>query len=88
MAQLRVLTNHLLVRIKKQKEEVVNGLIIPHSNISMHIDAVVEGVGEKVVGISEGETVIIPSYCGLELTFEKVEYKVIADHDVMAVIKN
>lgn len=87
MAKLKVLTNHLLVQIEKKKEQVVNGLIIPSSNTTMHVDAVVVAVGEAVKGVAEGDTVIIPVYAGLDLEVDKVNYKVICDVEVMVVIE-
>ena len=47
------------------------------------------GTGEKItkLGLKEGETVMFGKYSGEDVTVDDVEYKVLKDEDVLAVLE-
>jgi len=76
-------------------EKTSGGLSLPDSvEKEIKAEGIVLAVGPKVEGISEGDRVIFGKYAGEDLQIgrpeevkEKVDYKLLLDEDVLAIIE-
>lgn len=90
--QLRPLGNRVVVQPLSEEEVTKSGIILPDT-IDKEKKAegkiIAIGDGEKItkLGLKIGDKVIFGKYAGEEVKFEKEEYKILTDEDVLAVIE-
>jgi co-chaperonin GroES (HSP10) len=72
-----VLGNRVLVQPKKKQERTQGGIIIP-LNVNQNLEeAIVLSIGEQVIQISQGDTILYPSGAGIPYEIDGTEYKFI-----------
>ena len=91
--KLKQLGNRVVVQPLSEEETTKSGIILPDT-IDKEKKAegkiVAIGDGEKIVklGLKIGDKVLFGKYAGEEVKVEKMEYKILSDEDVLAVIEN
>jgi chaperonin GroES len=91
--KLKPLGNRVVVQPLSEEETTKSGIILPDT-IDKEKKAegkiVAIGDGEKIVklGLKIGDKVLFGKYAGEEVKVEKMEYKILSDEDVLAVIEN
>lgn len=88
---IQPLGDRVLVKVLETEEVTSSGIVLPDSAKEKKAEAevVALGAGEKVakLNLSVGDTVIIGKYSGDEVEFEKMEYKILKEDEILAVIK-
>ena len=74
-----------------EEETTKSGIILPDTvdkekKAEGKIIAIGEGEKIKVLGLKIGDKVIFGKYAGEEVTVDKIDYKILTDEDVLAVI--
>lgn len=90
--KLKPLGNRVVVEPLTEEETTKSGIVLPDTvdkekKAEGKILAI--GDGEKItkLGLKVGDKVIFGKYAGEEVKVEKVEYKILSDEDVLAVIE-
>ncbi|MFA6255060.1 MAG: co-chaperone GroES [Patescibacteria group bacterium] len=90
--KLKPLGNRVVVQPLTEEETTKSGIILPDTvdkekKAEGKILAI--GSGEKItkLGLKVGDKVIFGKYAGEEVKVEEVEYKILSDEDVLAVIE-
>ncbi|MEA2490180.1 MAG: chaperonin GroES [Acidobacteriota bacterium] len=93
---LRPLYDRIVVKRKEAKEQVRGGIIIPDSAKEKPQEAEVVAVGEGKFGddgkrlkldVKKGDTVLICKYSGTEIKIEDVEYTILREDEVLAIVE-
>ncbi len=80
---IKPLANNILVKLEKSK---TNGLILMQdTNDDVQIVEVIQ-LGKKIDNIDIGSKIIINNYSGVKVNYKKVEYLIIKQDDVLAII--
>lgn len=90
--KLRPLGNRIVVQPLSEEEVTKAGIILPETvdkEKKAEGKVIAIGDGEKIIklGLKVGDKVIFGKYAGEEVKVEKVEYKILSDEDVLAVIE-
>lgn len=90
--KLKPLGDRIVVKPSTEEEVTKSGIIIPDTvekEKKEEGEVVAIGNGEKIskLNLKVGDKVIFGKYSGDEVTLDKVEYKVLKDEDVLAVIE-
>lgn len=90
--KLRPLGNRLVVEPVTEEEVTKSGIVLPDTidkEKKAEGKVVAVGEGEKIskFNLKVGDRVIFGKYAGEEVKLDKVEYKVLSDEDVLAVIE-
>ena len=90
--KLRPLGNRIVVQPLSEEEVTKAGIILPETvdkEKKAEGKVIAIGDGEKItkLGLKVGDKVIFGKYAGEEVKVEKVEYKILSDEDVLAVIE-
>ena len=88
------LSYRVLIKMKEAEETTQSGIILTaNSQEKPQIAEVVEvGPGKKVDGkleemsVKKGDNVIVSKYAGTEVKYEGVEYKIVNQDDILAVV--
>jgi len=90
--KLKPLGNRVVVEPLTEEETTKSGIILPDTidkekKAEGKILAI--GDGEKItkLGLKVGDKVLFGKYAGEEVKVEEVEYKILSDEDVLAVIE-
>ncbi|OGY45286.1 MAG: co-chaperone GroES [Candidatus Buchananbacteria bacterium RIFCSPHIGHO2_01_FULL_39_14] len=90
--KLRPLGNRVVVQPLSEEETTKSGIILPDTvdkekKAEGKILAI--GAGEKIqkLDLKIGDKVLFGKYAGEEVKVEEVEYKILSDEDVLAVIE-
>ncbi len=89
--KLKPLGNRVVVAPLTEEETTKSGIVLP-ATIDKEKKAegsiVAIGDGEKItkLGLQVGDTVIFGKYAGEEVKVENIEYKILTDEDVLAVV--
>lgn len=89
--KLKPLGNRVVVEPFTEEETTKSGIILPDT-IDKEKKAegkiVAIGAGEKIqaLKLKDGDRVLFGKYAGEEVTVDKVDYKILSDEDVLAVI--
>ncbi len=84
---LQPLKDHI-VAIKEQPEEkTASGLVLPPASKEAPAYATVESVGPEVKTIKKGDKIVYKDYSGTTLKINETEYFIIAEEDVLAILK-
>ena len=92
---IKPLSDRVLIKMKEAEETTQSGIILTaNSQEKPQIAEVVEvGPGKKVDGkleemsVKKGDNVIVSKYAGTEVKYEGVEYKIVNQDDILAVVE-
>ena len=94
--KLRPLYDRIVVRRKDVKEQVRGGIIIPDTAKEKPQEAEVIAVGEgkfnedgkrMKLDTKKGDTVLIGKYSGTEIKIDDVEYTILREDEVLAIVE-
>ena len=90
--KLRPLGNRIAVEPITEEEITKSGIVLPDTidkEKKAEGKVVAIGEGEKIakLNLKIGDKVIFGKYAGEEVKVEKIEYKILSDEDVLAVIE-
>ncbi|MDD2807390.1 MAG: co-chaperone GroES [Patescibacteria group bacterium] len=91
--KLKPLGNRIVVEPLTEAETTKSGIILPETvdkEKKAEGKVVAIGDGAKIItrGLKEGDTVLFGKYAGEEVKLGEVEYKILSDDDVLAVVIN
>ena len=92
---IKPLSDRVLIKMKEAEETTQSGIILTaNSQEKPQIAEVVEvGPGKKVDGkleemsVKKGDNVIVSKYAGTEVKYEGVEYKILNQDDILAIVE-
>ncbi len=90
--KLKPLGDRIVVKPSTQEEVTKSGIVLPDTvekEKKEEGEVIAIGSGEKIakLNLKVGDTVIFGKYSGDEVTLADIEYKVLKDEDVLAVIE-
>jgi len=90
--KLKPLGNRIVVEIITEEETTKSGIILPDTvdkEKKAEGKVLAIGDGEKItkLGLKAGDKVLFGKYSGEEVKVEEVEYKILSDEEVLAVIE-
>lgn len=90
--KLKPLGDRIVVKPVTQEEVTKSGIVLPDTvekEKKEQGEIVSIGSGEKItkLNLKVGDTVIFGKYAGDEVTLDDIEYKVLKDEDVLAIIE-
>ncbi len=94
--KLRPLYDRIVVRRKEAKEQMRGGLYIPDTAKEKPQEAEVVAVGEgkfndqgnrMKLDVKKGDTVLIGKYSGTEIKIDDVEYTILREDEVLAIVE-
>jgi chaperonin GroES len=94
--KLRPLYDRIVVKRKDAKETMRGGIIIPDTAKEKPQEAEVIAVGEgkfddsgkrMKLDVKKGDTVLIGKYSGTDIKLEDVEYTIIREDEVLAIVE-
>jgi chaperonin GroES len=90
--KLKPLGNRIVVAPLTEEETTKSGIILPDTvdkEKKAEGKVLAIGDGEKIVklGLKVGDKVLFGKYAGEEVKVDEVEYKILSDEDVLAVIE-
>ena len=88
---LKPLGDRVVVEPMSEEETTASGIILPDTvdkekKAEGKIVAIGDGEKIKALGLKVGDKVIFGKYAGEEVTVDKIDYKILTDEDVLAVI--
>lgn len=88
---LKPLGNRVVIEPLSEEETTTSGIILPDTvdkekKAEGKIIAIGDGEKIKALGLKQGDKVIFGKYAGEEVTVDKIDYKILTDEDVLAVI--
>ncbi|MDO8559470.1 MAG: co-chaperone GroES [bacterium] len=92
-SKLRPLGNRVVVQPLSEEEKTGSGIILPDSvdkEKKAEGKIIAIGSGDKIVklGLKTGDRVIFGKYAGEEVKVDTIEYKILTDEDVLAVVES
>ena len=92
---IKPLNDRVLIKMKEAEETTQSGIILTaNSQEKPQIAEVVEvGPGKKVDGkleemsVKKGDNVIVSKYAGTEVKYEGVDYKILNQDDILAIVE-
>ena len=92
---IKPLENRVLVKMKEGEEKTKSGIILAEAaKEKPQIAEVIEvGPGERIdeklepMDVKKGDNVIISKYAGTEVKYEGVEYIIIKQDDILAIVE-
>ncbi len=92
---IKPLGNRVLVKMKEGEETTKSGIILANSaKEKPQIAEIIEvGPGEKIDGklepmdVKKGDNVIVSKYAGTEVKYEGVEYIILKQDDILAIVE-
>jgi chaperonin GroES len=94
--KLRPLYDRIVVKRSESKEQVRGGIIIPDTAKEKPQEAEVVAVGEGKfneqgnrikLDVKKGDTVLIGKYSGTEIKIDGVEYTILREDEVLAIVE-
>ncbi len=90
--KLKPLGDRLIVKPAEKETMTKEGIIIPDTvekEKKEEGEVVSIGNGEKIIklGLKPGDKVLFGKYAGEDITVDKIDYKVLEDKDVLAVVE-
>jgi len=90
--KLKPLGNRIVAQPITEEETTKSGIILPDTvdkEKKAEGKVLAIGEGEKIakLGLKVGDKVIFGKYAGEEVKIDEVEYKILSDEDVLAVIE-
>ncbi|MDD5110110.1 MAG: co-chaperone GroES [Patescibacteria group bacterium] len=92
-AKLRPLGNRVIAQPLTEEEKTKTGIILPDTvdkEKKAEGKIIAIGTGEKITkfNLKVGDRVIFGKYAGEEVKVDNVEYKILTDEDVLAVVES
>jgi len=89
--KLKPLGNRVVVEPLTEEETTTSGIILPDTvdkEKKAEGKIIAIGDGEKIqkLGLKEGDKVLFGKYAGEEVTLDRIEYKILSDEDVLAIV--
>jgi len=92
---IKPLSDRVLIKMKEAEETTQSGIILTaNSQEKPQIAEVVEiGPGKKVDGkleemsVKKGDNVIVSKYAGTEVKYEGIDYKILNQDDILAIVE-
>ena len=94
--KLRPLYDRIVVKRKEAKEQMKGGLYIPDTAKEKPQEAEVIAVGDgkfddsgkrMKLDVKKGDTILIGKYSGTEIKIDDIEYTIIREDEVLAIIE-
>ncbi len=90
--KLKPLGNRIVIQSLTEEETTKSGIILPDTvdkEKKAEGKVIAIGVGEKMtkLGLKVGDKVLFGKYAGEEVKVDSIEYKILTDEDVLAVIE-
>lgn len=94
--KIRPLYDRIVVRRKDTKEQVRGGIIIPDTAKEKPQEAEVIAVGDGKfneagnripLDVKKGDTILIGKYSGTEIKLDDVEYTILREDEVLAIVE-
>ncbi len=93
---IKPLGDRVVIKMVENEEKTVSGLVIPDSAKEKPQVAEVVAVGpgglvegkEVTMELAVGQKVLISKYAGTQVTIDKVEYTILKQSDVLAVVED
>src|SRR5438477_11442936 len=94
--KLRPLDDRIVVRRKEAKEQMRGGIYIPDTAKEKPQEAEVVAVGDGKyddngkrvkLDVKKGDTVLIGKYSGTEIKLDDVEYTILREDEVLAIVE-
>ncbi len=92
-SKLRPLGDRVIVQPLTEEEKTKSGIILPDTvdkEKKAEGTVLAVGSGEKItkLNLKAGDRVIFGKYAGEEVKVEEIEYKILTDEDVLAVVES
>ena len=92
---IKPLGSRVLIKMKEGEETTKSGIILASgAQEKPQIAEVIEvGPGEKIdgkvepVNVKKGDNVILSKYSGTDVKYEGVEYKIVKEEDILAIVE-
>ncbi len=92
---IKPLGSRVLIKMKEKEETTKSGIILASAaQEKPQIAEVIEvGPGEKVDGkleemnVKKGDNVIVSKYAGTEVKYEGIEYMIVKQDDILAIVE-
>ena len=92
---IKPLSDRVLIKMKEAEETTKSGIILAMaSKEKPQIAEVIEvGPGEKINGkvqemdVKKGDNVIVSKYAGTEVKYEGIDYIIVTQDDILAIVK-
>ncbi len=89
---IKPLGDRIVLKPRQAEEVTKSGIVLPDTvdkEKPEQAEVVAVGNGEKVkqLGLKSGDVVLCSKYGGTEVKVDEVEYKVVSDEDVLAVLE-
>ena len=92
---IKPLSDRVLIKMKEAEETTKSGIILATaSKEKPQIAEVIEvGPGEKINGkvqemdVKKGDNVIVSKYAGTEVKYEEIDYIIVKQDDILAIVK-
>ncbi len=90
--KLKPLGNRVVVEPFTEEQTTASGIILPQTidkekKAEGKIVAIGDGDKIKALKLNVGDKVLFGKYAGEEVTVDKVDYKILSDEDVLAVLE-
>src|SRR5215210_2027014 len=94
--KIRPLYDRIVVRRKEAKESMRGGIIIPDTAKEKPQEAEVIAVGEgkfnddgkrMKLDVKKGDTILLGKYSGTEIKLDDVEYTILREDEVLAIVE-
>ena len=94
--KLRPLYDRIVVRRKEAQEKTASGLYIPDTTKEKPQEAEVVAVGEGKynedgkrikLDVKKGDTILLGKYSGTEIKLDDVEYTILREDEVLAIVE-
>lgn len=91
---IKPLGDRVVIELVKQEEKTASGIVLPDSAQEKPQEGLVIAVGSGIIDdgdripleVKEGDKVIYSKYAGTEVKYEGIEYLIIREDDILAVI--
>ena len=86
LLKIKPLSSLVLAQIDSAPTTTASGLYLPENSAEKPKTATVEAVGPKVKGLKVGDKIIYESYSGTEIKHENVDYVLVSEKKVLALV--
>lgn len=86
--QMRVLSKYLLVQRVREQKQTKSGLLLTgeDSNDMRYHKAIVYKVGDNIIGIAHGDTILYDKVQSHDIILDSERYTIIQERDVVCVL--
>ncbi len=87
--KVKPLGDRLLVRVLQVEEKTKGGIYIPQTAQEKTQQGIVEEIGDpELVKVKVGQKIIYDKYAGTQIKIDDVEYLILKNDDVLAIIED